>query len=109
MIQNDTIIAQVTHPGKSSVGILRVSGVHAKQVAIEILGKIPKPRFATYTKFLDKNQQVLDQGISLWFPSPFSFTGEYILELQGHCSPFVIDLLIKRILLINNIRLSKPG
>ncbi|QFQ32766.1 tRNA uridine-5-carboxymethylaminomethyl(34) synthesis GTPase MnmE [Buchnera aphidicola (Aphis fabae)] len=109
MIQNDTIVAQVTHPGKSAVGILRISGINAKEVAIEILGKTPNPRFATYTKFLNKNKEILDHGISLWFPAPFSFTGEDILELQCHGSPFIIDLLIKRILFIKNTRLAKPG
>lgn len=109
MIQNDTIVAQVTHPGKSSVGILRISGVNAKTVAIEVLGAIPKPRFATYAKFFNKNKKVLDHGISLWFPSPFSFTGEDTLELQGHGNPLIIDLLIRRILSIKNIRLAKPG
>ncbi len=109
MIRNDTIVAPVTYPGKSSVGILRVSGINAKEVAIKILGKIPKPRFATYTKFLNKNNKVLDQGISLWFPAPFSFTGEDVLELQGHGSPLLMDLLIKRILSIKHTRLAKPG
>ncbi|QCI18590.1 tRNA uridine-5-carboxymethylaminomethyl(34) synthesis GTPase MnmE [Buchnera aphidicola] len=109
MIQDDTIIAQVTYPGKSAVGILRISGIHAKQVAINILGKIPKPRFATYSKFFNKNNEVLDQGISLWFPGPYSFTGEDVLELQGHGSPLVMDLLIKSILSIKNTRLAKPG
>ncbi|QCI25258.1 tRNA uridine-5-carboxymethylaminomethyl(34) synthesis GTPase MnmE [Buchnera aphidicola (Sitobion avenae)] len=109
MIHNKTIIAQVTCPGKSSVGILRISGVQAKTVAMKILGKIPIPRFATYSKFLDENGIVLDQGISLWFPAPYSFTGEDVLELQGHGSPLIMDLLIKRILSINNIRLAKPG
>lgn len=109
MTQNDTIVAQVTHPGKSAVGILRVSGMYSKQVAIKILGKIPQPRFATYAKFFDKNNEILDEGISLWFPAPFSFTGEDVLELQGHGSPFLMDLLIKRILSIENIRLARPG
>ncbi|ALD14989.1 tRNA modification GTPase TrmE [Buchnera aphidicola (Aphis glycines)] len=109
MIRNDTIVAPVTYPGKSSVGILRISGINAKQVAIKILGKVPKPRFATYTKFFNKNHKVLDQGISLWFPAPFSFTGEDVLELQGHGNPMIMDLLIKRILSIQHIRLAKPG
>lgn len=109
MIPNDTIVAQVTHPGKSAVGILRVSGSNARQVAMEILGKIPIPRFATYSKFFNQNKQILDQGISLWFPAPFSFTGEDILELQGHGSPVIMDLLTQRILSIKNIRLAKPG
>ncbi|AYN24484.1 tRNA uridine-5-carboxymethylaminomethyl(34) synthesis GTPase MnmE [Buchnera aphidicola] len=111
MIQNETIIAQATCPGKSSVGILRISGLHADQVAINVLGKVPKPRFATYSKFFDKNKKVLDEGISLWFPAPFSLTGEDVLELQGHGSPFIMDLLMKRILCIKNlkIRIAQPG
>ncbi|WP_295163973.1 tRNA uridine-5-carboxymethylaminomethyl(34) synthesis GTPase MnmE [uncultured Buchnera sp.] len=111
MIQNETIIAQVTCPGKSSVGILRVSGIYADQVAMKVLGKVPKPRFATYSKFFDKNKKVLDEGISLWFPAPFSFTGENVLELQCHGSPFIMDLLMKRILCIKNIkiRIAQPG
>lgn len=111
MIQNETIIAQITCPGKSSVGILRISGIHANEVAFKVLGKIPKPRFATYSKFFGENKKVLDEGISLWFPAPFSFTGEDVLELQGHGNPFIMDLLIKRILCIKNIRIriAQPG
>ncbi|QIQ41083.1 MAG: tRNA uridine-5-carboxymethylaminomethyl(34) synthesis GTPase MnmE [Buchnera aphidicola (Aphis urticata)] len=109
MIQNDTIVAPVTYPGKSAVGILRISGMNTRRIAIEILGRIPKPRFATYTKFFNQNNKILDQGISLWFPAPFSFTGEDVLELQGHGNPLIMDLLIKRILSIKNTRLAKPG
>lgn len=111
MTLNETIIAQITCPGKSAVGILRISGNQASQVAIEVLGKIPIPRFATYAKFLDKNKKSLDEGICLWFPSPHSFTGEDVLELQGHGSPVIIDLLMKRILSIKNIliRIAQPG
>ncbi|AWH90735.1 tRNA uridine-5-carboxymethylaminomethyl(34) synthesis GTPase MnmE [Buchnera aphidicola (Melanaphis sacchari)] len=109
MIQEDTIVAQVTCPGKSAVGIIRVSGTEANQVAIKILGKIPRSRYATYSKFLDINRKLLDQGISLWFPAPHSFTGEDVLELQGHGSPLVMDLLIKSILSIKNVRIARPG
>ena len=109
MIYNETIVAQVTCPGKSAVGILRISGSQSKVAALEILGKIPQARFATYSKFLDKHANILDKGISLWFPAPFSLTGEDVLELQGHGSPLIMDLLIKRILSINNIRMAKPG
>ncbi|AEO07851.1 tRNA uridine-5-carboxymethylaminomethyl(34) synthesis GTPase MnmE [Buchnera aphidicola] len=109
MIHNETIVAQVTCPGKSSVGILRISGTQSKTVAMELLGRVPLARFATYSKFLDVNSNVLDQGISLWFPAPHSFTGEDVLELQGHGSPLIMDLLIKRILSIKNVRLAKPG
>jgi len=109
MIDNETIVAQVTCPGKGAVGILRISGSQAKRVAIKILGKIPLARFATYSKFLDRNHQILDKGISLWFPAPHSLTGEDVLELQGHGSPLIMDLLMKRILSIKNIRIAKPG
>ncbi|AEO08389.1 tRNA modification GTPase TrmE [Buchnera aphidicola str. Ak (Acyrthosiphon kondoi)] len=109
MIHDETIVAQVTCPGKSAVGILRVSGFQAKTVAIKILGKIPLARFATYSNFLDQNSKVLDKGISLWFPAPNSLTGEDVLELQGHGSPLIMDLLINQILSINNIRMAKPG
>jgi len=109
MTDNETIVAQVTCPGKGAVGILRISGSQAKKVALKVLGKIPLSRFATYSKFLDKNNQILDKGISLWFPAPHSFTGEDVLELQGHGSPLIMDLLMKRILSIENIRIAKPG
>ncbi|QCI20768.1 tRNA uridine-5-carboxymethylaminomethyl(34) synthesis GTPase MnmE [Buchnera aphidicola (Hyperomyzus lactucae)] len=109
MIHNETIVAQITSPGKSAVGILRISGPQAKIVAIEVLGKIPRARLATYSTFLDEHKKVLDKGLSLWFPSPHSLTGEDVLELQGHGSPLIMDILIKRILSINNIRLAKPG
>ncbi|MBZ2279561.1 tRNA uridine-5-carboxymethylaminomethyl(34) synthesis GTPase MnmE, partial [Buchnera aphidicola] len=94
---------------KSAVGILRISGIHAKSVAIKILGKLPRSRFATYSNFLDSNNKVLDQGIALWFPAPYSFTGEDILELQCHGSAVIIDLLMKNILFIKNIRIANPG
>ncbi|QCI24139.1 tRNA uridine-5-carboxymethylaminomethyl(34) synthesis GTPase MnmE [Buchnera aphidicola (Muscaphis stroyani)] len=109
MIHIDTIVAQVTAPGKSAVAILRISGSQAGQVAIKILGQIPKSRFANYSKFLGKNKSTLDKGISLWFPSPYSLTGEDVLELQGHGSPLIIDSLMKRILSIKNVRIAKPG
>ncbi|CAL4317772.1 tRNA uridine-5-carboxymethylaminomethyl(34) synthesis GTPase MnmE [Buchnera aphidicola] len=109
MKNNDTIIAPVTSPGKSAVGILRISGMKASEVAIKVLGQIPPSRFATYLDFLDQNKTILDKGIAVWFPAPRSFTGEDVLELQGHGSPVIIDLLMKRILLIDNVRLAKPG
>lgn len=110
MIHNETIVAQITFPAKSAVGILRISGSKAKQVAIEILGKIPLARFATYSKFLDSKKRVLDKGISLWFPRPHSLTGEDVLELQGHGSPLIMDLLVKRIVSIDSkIRIARPG
>lgn len=109
MQTNDTIVAQATPPGRGGVGILRVSGPKAALVAQTILGKLPKPRYADYLPFRDVNDTVLDQGIALFFPGPNSFTGEDVLELQGHGGPVILDLLLRRILTIDGIRIANPG
>ena len=105
----ETIIAQATAPGRGGIGILRVSGPKATDVAQAVLGKCPKPRMADYLPFKDADGTVLDQGIALYFKGPNSFTGEDVLELQGHGGQVVLDLLLKRILLIDGIRLARPG
>ena len=105
----ETIVAQATAPGRGGIGILRVSGPLAKDVAQAVLGKCPKPRMADYLPFKDADGTVLDQGIALYFKSPNSFTGEDVLELQGHGGQVVLDLLLKRILQIDGIRLARPG
>ena len=105
----ETIVAQATAPGRGGIGILRVSGPLATDVAQAVLGKCPKPRMADYLPFKDADGSVLDQGIALYFKSPNSFTGEDILELQGHGGQVVLDLLLKRILQIDGIRLARPG
>lgn len=105
----DTIIAQATPPGRGGVGILRISGKQAQAVAMAVLGHIPKPRYAEYLPFLDDNGQTLDQGIALYFPNPHSFTGEDVLELQGHGGPVILDLLLKRILMVPHVRIARPG
>nr|ELR5040283.1 tRNA uridine-5-carboxymethylaminomethyl(34) synthesis GTPase MnmE [Providencia stuartii]ELR5082638.1 tRNA uridine-5-carboxymethylaminomethyl(34) synthesis GTPase MnmE [Providencia stuartii] len=109
MQTNDTIVAQATPPGRGGVGILRVSGPKAALVAQTVLGKLPKPRYADYLPFRDVNDSVLDQGIALFFPGPNSFTGEDVLELQGHGGPVILDLLLRRILTIDGIRIANPG
>jgi len=109
MSHNDTIIAQATAPGRGGVGILRISGSLACEVARVVLGKLPKPRYADYLPFRDVDGSVLDQGIALWFPGPNSFTGEDVLELQGHGGPVILDLLLKRILTLAGIRIARPG
>ena len=105
----ETIVAQATAPGRGGIGILRVSGPLATDVAQAVLGKCPKPRMADYLPFKDSDGTVLDQGIALYFKSPNSFTGEDVLELQGHGGQVVLDLLLKRILQIDGIRLARPG
>ncbi len=105
----DTIVAQATAPGRGGVGIIRVSGPKANQVALEVTGKTLKPRYAEYLPFQAEDGTVLDQGIALYFPNPHSFTGEDVLELQGHGGPVVMDMLIKRILGIEGVRAARPG
>lgn len=105
----ETIVAQATPIGRGGIGILRVSGPLATKVALEILGKCPKPRIADYLPFKDSDGTILDQGIALFFKAPNSFTGEDILELQGHGGQIVLDLLLKRILQVKGLRLAKPG
>ncbi len=109
MNTTDTIVAQATPPGRGGVGILRISGPKAAAVAEVVLGKLPKPRYADYLPFRDVDSSVLDQGIALYFPGPNSFTGEDVLELQGHGGPVILDLLLKRILTISGVRIANPG
>ena len=105
----DTIVAQATAPGRGGVGIVRVSGPAAEQVAEIVLGKLPRVRYAEYLPFRDEQGQPLDQGIALLFKAPNSFTGEDVLELQGHGGPVILDMLIRRILQIEGIRPARPG
>ncbi|MEE3663022.1 tRNA uridine-5-carboxymethylaminomethyl(34) synthesis GTPase MnmE [Brenneria sp. g21c3] len=109
MSNTDTIVAQATPPGRGGVGILRVSGRAASAVAQAVLGKIPRPRHADYLPFRDSDGTPLDQGIALWFPGPNSFTGEDVLELQGHGGPVILDLLLQRILTLPDVRIARPG
>lgn len=109
MSHSDTIIAQATPPGRGGVGILRISGSRARDVAQAVLGKLPKPRYADYLAFNDASGSVLDQGIALWFPGPHSFTGEDVLELQGHGGPVILDMLLRSILTLPGVRIARPG
>lgn len=105
----DTIVAQATAPGRGGVGIIRVSGPQAAQVALAVTAKKLRPRYAEYLSFLEEDGSQIDQGIALYFPNPNSFTGEDVLELQGHGGPVVMDMLIKRILNIPGVRPARPG
>lgn len=107
--QQDTIVAQATAPGRGGVGIIRVSGPLAKDVAMSVLGKIPYPRKAEYLPFSDCSGQILDQGIALYFKGPNSFTGEDIFEFQGHGGQIVLDMLLKTILGNPKLRMARPG
>ena len=109
MYSTDTIAAQATATGRAGVGIIRVSGPAVSAVATAILGKVPKPRTAEYLPFLDEQKQTLDQGIALYFPGPNSFTGEDVLELQGHGGPVLLDMLLRRVLQMKDVRIARPG
>ncbi|MGK0370478.1 MAG: tRNA modification GTPase [Glaciecola sp.] len=106
---NDTIVAQATAPGRGSVGIVRVSGPNAKPIAELLLKQCPKPRLASYQPFYDNKQTIIDQGIALFFVGPHSFTGEDVLELQGHGGQVVMQLLIETCLQSGLVRLARPG
>ena len=108
-MKSDTIVAQATPPGRGGVGILRISGPKVQEVAQAVLGKLPKARYAEYLPFLANDGSTLDEGIALFFPNPHSFTGEDVLELQGHGGPVILDLLLKRILEISGVRIARPG
>lgn len=105
----DTIAAQATAPGRGGVGIIRISGPEVINVAQAILGKLPELRKAEYLTFYDLNKQPLDQGIALYFKGPNSFTGEDILELQGHGGPVILDMLLKEVLSLPKVRMANPG
>ncbi|MDP0107539.1 tRNA uridine-5-carboxymethylaminomethyl(34) synthesis GTPase MnmE [Glaesserella parasuis] len=105
----ETIAAQATPIGRGGIGILRVSGPIATEVAQAVLGKCPKPRIADYLPFKDEDGTVLDQGIALFFKAPHSFTGEDVLELQGHGGQVILDLLLNRILKVKGVRIARAG
>ena len=84
MVLRDTIVAIATAPGRGAVGVIRVSGPNVPQIAQSILGNLPAPRTAQVAEFLGLDGVPLDRGLALYFPAPASYTGEHVLELQGH-------------------------
>lgn len=105
---DETIAAVATPAGRGGIGVIRISGSRVPAIARTLLGQLPQPRYATFSDFLDPNGELLDQGIALYFPTPHSFTGEDVLELQGHGGPLVMDQLLKAILKLG-ARLARPG
>ena len=103
----DTIAALATPPGRGGVGIIRVSGPLCATIAEAVVGHCPSPRHAHYEPFRGE-ETVLDEGIALFFPGPHSFTGEDVLELQGHGGPVIMDLLLGRCLELG-ARPARPG
>ncbi|WP_439886904.1 tRNA uridine-5-carboxymethylaminomethyl(34) synthesis GTPase MnmE [Pseudomonas sp. MBLB4123] len=104
----ETIAAVATAQGRGGVGIVRVSGPLAATIARSICQRELQPRYAHYGAFYAQQDQLIDEGLSLYFPGPHSFTGEDVLELQGHGGPVVLDLLLRRCLELG-ARLARPG
>lgn len=108
MRADDTICAIATPSGAGGLGIVRVSGPGVRAIAIQMLGSLPQPRYATLADFLGASGEVIDNGIALYFPGPASFTGEDVLEFQGHGGPFVLQTLVQRVLGLG-ARAARPG
>jgi len=104
---SDTIAAVATPSGRGGVGIIRISGPLAPDIAVAMLGKLPKVRFADYAAFRDQDDNTIDMGLALYFAAPNSFTGEDVLELQGHGGPVVLDGLLKSVM-SHGARIAKP-
>ncbi len=104
----DTICAIATPRGVGGIGIIRVSGPLVKTIVAKISNEIPEPRFAHFSTFINSNKEVIDQGISLYFPAPNSFTGEDIVEFQAHGGPVILDQLIQEVLMCG-ARIARPG
>ena len=98
MSTSETIAAIATPPGRGGVGIVRISGPACLSIAQQILGHLPKVRYAEYLPFKDHSGDCIDSGIAIYFKKPHSFTGEDVLELQAHGGPVVLDMLLKRVL-----------
>lgn len=119
--REDPIIAIATAPGRGAVGIIRLSGKTLKDFIQQFFGKPLLPRQVSFLPFNDHQGQAIDHGLAIYFPSPHSYTGEDVLELQAHGGPVVLQLLLKRCLelsstfaqsgkqVLPNLRLARPG
>lgn len=104
----ETLAAVATAPGRGGIGVLRISGPAAQQIATVLAPPLPPPRTAALRDFLDRDGAVLDRGLVLYFPAPASFTGEDVIELQAHGSPVVLDELLAAALAAG-ARAARPG
>jgi tRNA modification GTPase len=107
-LDSDTIVAAATPPGRGGIGVVRVSGDQTVRIARAVLGSLPEPRMATYRTFRDAQGNPLDTGIAIYYPAPASFTGEAVLELQGHGGPVLVSIIVDAILALG-AREAEPG
>ncbi len=110
MTTNDTIAAIATPPGRGGVGIVRLSGPGAFAIAARLRGSTETlpVRHALFGAFRTEDGEAIDHGLLLAFKAPYSFTGEDVVELQGHGGPVVMDLLLKQVLAYG-ARMARPG
>jgi len=104
----DTIAAIATPPGRGGIGVVRLSGPAVPEIARKVLGVLPAPRHAALRRAKDTQGETVDEGIALYFPAPASYTGEHVLEFQGHGGPVVMQALL-RAFLDAGARLAEPG
>jgi tRNA modification GTPase len=108
MSDRDTIAAIASAHGNAGIGVIRISGPDARAVAHAVTGRTLTPRFAHHTVFRSKAGDAIDSGLVLWFPAPRSYTGEDVVEFQGHGNPVVQDRLL-RVLYALGVRPARPG
>ena len=104
----DTIAAIATSPGRAGIGVVRISGPAVRSIAAAVLGRTLQARVATLCDFLGADSVVLDRGIAIYYAAPHSYTGEDVLELQGHGGPAVLQLVLRRCLGLG-ARSAQPG
>ncbi|HQA12474.1 MAG: tRNA uridine-5-carboxymethylaminomethyl(34) synthesis GTPase MnmE [Zoogloea sp.] len=104
----DTIAAIATAPGRGGIGVVRISGPNLSDLVARLGGKAQQARFAQFARFRDGSGGLIDEGLLLYFPAPHSFTGEDVIELQGHGGPVVMQLLLARCVELG-ARLAEPG
>ena len=105
----ETIAAIATPPGRGGIGVVRISGPAAKTIALKLTKRSAlTPRHAQVAYFYGEDQSVIDEGLLLFFPGPHSFTGEDVIELQGHGGVVILDMLLSEVL-ARDARLARPG
>ena len=107
-LARETIAAIATPAGRGGIGVVRVSGPLVPRIAAAVLGSLPQPRLATFGAFRDRHGEIFDEGLALHFPAPHSYTGEPVLELQGHGGPIVMQALLAACV-DAGARLAEPG